>query len=70
MTPFQALNGYEPPNLKDLLIKDPNMPEVRIQLENSQKTIDLLKDKLAMAQNRMRQQADQHRTKREFEVGD
>ena len=32
--------------------------------------IELLKDNLIMAQNRMRQQVDQHRTKREFEVGD
>ena len=70
MTPFQALYGHEPTNWKDLVLKDTNVPEVRNQLENSQKTIDLLKDNLAMAQNHMRQQADQYRTKREFTVGD
>ena len=32
--------------------------------------IELLKDNLIMAQNRMMQQADQHSTEREFEVGD
>ena len=32
--------------------------------------IELLKDNLVMAQNRMRKQAYQRRTKREFEVGD
>ena len=70
MTPFQSLYGYEPPNWKDLVMKDTNVPELRNQLENSQKMIDLLKDNLAMAQNRMRPKLDQHRTEREFEVGD
>ena len=32
--------------------------------------IELLKDNLIMAQNRMRKQADQRITEREFEVGD
>ena len=32
--------------------------------------IKLLKDNLVTTQNRMRQQADQRRTEREFEVGD
>ena len=62
MTPFQALYGYEPPNWKDLVLKDTNVPKVINQLENSQKMIDLLKDNLAMEQNRMRQQANQRRT--------
>ena len=32
--------------------------------------MQVLKDNLTRAQNRMKQQADQHRTKREFEVED
>ena len=63
MTPFQDLYGYEPPNWKDLVLNDTNVPEVRNEIEK-------LKDNLIMAQNRMRQQADHRRTKREFEVGD
>ena len=70
MTPFQALYGYEPPNWKELVLNDTNLLELRTQLEKSQKMIELLKDNLVMAQNRMRQQADQQRTEREFEVGD
>ena len=70
MTPFQVLYGYEPPNWKALVLNDTNAPELRNQVEKSQKTIDLLKDNLIKAQNCMRQQADQHRTEREFEVGD
>ena len=70
MTPFQALYGYEPPNWKELVMKETNVPEVRNQLEKSQKMIELLKDNLYTIQNCVRQQADQCITKREFEVGD
>ena len=64
MTPFQALYGYEHPNWKELVMNDTNVLEVRNQLEKSQKTIELLKDNLVMAQNRMRKQADQRRIER------
>ena len=70
MTPFQDLYGYEPPNWKELVLNGTNVPEVKNQLEKSQKPIELLKYNLIMAHNRMRQQADQRRTEREFEVGD
>ena len=70
MTPFQDLYGYEPPNWKELVLNETNALEVRNQVEKSQKTIELLKDNLVMAQNCMRQQAYQRRTGREFEVGD
>ena len=39
-------------------------------IENQQQVLQLLKDNLTMAQNRMKQQADQHRSERSFEVGD
>ena len=55
MTPFQDLYGYEPPNWKELVLNETNVLEVRNQLEKSQKTIELLKDNLIMAQNHMRQ---------------
>jgi hypothetical protein len=37
---------------------------------NQQEVLKLLKDNLVMAQNRMKQQANQHHSEREFEVGD
>jgi hypothetical protein len=37
---------------------------------SQQEVLKLLKDNLVMAQNRMKQQADQHYVEREFEVGD
>ena len=40
------------------------------QIENQQQVLQILKDNLTMAQNRMKQQVDQHRSERIFEVGD
>ena len=39
-------------------------------LQHRDWTLTTLKDNLAMAQNRMKQQAYQHRSERSFEVGD
>ena len=39
-------------------------------IENQQQVLQILKDNLTMAHNRMKQQADQHRSERIFEVGD
>ena len=39
-------------------------------IEHQQQVLQILKDNLTMAQNRMKQQADKHRSERSFEVGD
>ena len=62
MTPFQALYGYAPPKWKELVQSDAKVPAVKSQLEENQRVMQLLKDNLTMAQNRMKQQADLHRT--------
>jgi hypothetical protein len=43
---------------------------VEEHIENQQQVLQLLKDNLTMAQNRMKQQADQHRSERSFGVRD
>jgi hypothetical protein len=43
---------------------------VEDHIENQQQVLQILKDNLTMAQNHMKQQADQHRSERIFEVGD
>jgi septum formation inhibitor MinC len=43
---------------------------VEDHIENQQRILQILKDNLTMAQNRMKQQVDQHRSERSFEVGD
>ena len=39
-------------------------------IEHQQQVLQLLKDNLVLAQNRMKQQADQHRSEISFDVGD
>jgi hypothetical protein len=70
MTPFQALYGYEPPSWKELATNHIKVVSVKDHLDESQKILQLLKENLTVARNRMKQQADQNRTEREFEVGD
>jgi hypothetical protein len=70
MTPFQALYGYQPPSWKELATNQTKVASVKDHLDESQKVVQILKENLATARNRMKQQADQHRTEREFEVGE
>ena len=70
MTPFQALYGYVPPRWKEFVQGDAKVLAVKIQLEQNQRVMQVLKDNLTMAQNCMIQQAGQHRTEREIEVAD
>jgi len=70
MTPFQALYGYKPPRWKDFALLDSRVPAVKDHLGESQRIINLLKENLTMARNRMKQQANQHRSEREFKEGD
>jgi hypothetical protein len=43
---------------------------VEDHIEHQQQVLQILKDNLTMAHNCMKQQADQHRSERSFEVGD
>jgi hypothetical protein len=43
---------------------------VEDHIENQQQVLQILKDNLTMAHNRMKQQADRHHSERSFEVGD
>ena len=70
MSPFMALYGYHPPSITSSLRYQSKVQAVEEHIENQQQVLQLLKDNLTMAQNRMKQQADQHRSERSFEVGD
>ena len=65
MKPFQALYSYEPLRWKEIIQGITKVPIVKYQLEDNQRIMQTLKDNLTMAQNRMKQQANQHRTERE-----
>ena len=70
MTPFQALYGYAPPKWKDIITNPARVASVKDHLEQNQKVVQILKENLNTARNRLKWQADRHRTKWEFEVGD
>ena len=69
MTPFIELYGYHPPSITSSLKEKSKFQAVEDHIENQQQILQILKDNLTMAQNRMKQ-ADQHRSERSFEVGD
>ena len=65
-----ALYGYHPPSITLSLRENSKVQAVEYHIEHQQEVLQLLKDNLNLAQNRMKQQADQHRSKRSFDVGD
>ena len=70
MTPFMALYGYEAPSFMDLVLGDSRVPKAKHFLQDSQDILRVLKDNIQQAQNQQKLYADQHRTERNFEVGD
>jgi hypothetical protein len=70
MKPFMALYGYHPPSITSSLKEKSKVQAVEDHIEHQQQVLQILKDNLTMAQNCMKQQADQHRSERSFEVGD
>jgi hypothetical protein len=69
-TPFEALYGYPPPTLLSYVPGTAANLAVDSQLRDRSTTISLLKEHLQLAQNRMKTQADRHRTERVFAEGD
>jgi hypothetical protein len=69
MTPFMSLYGYHPPSITSSLKEKYKVQVVEDHIKHQQ-VIQILKDNLTMAHNRMKQQADQHHSERSFEVGD
>ena len=65
-----ALYGYHLPSSTSSLRDQYEVKEVKEHIENQQQVLQILKDNLTLAQNRMKQQADQHRSERSFEVGE
>ena len=70
MAPYEAVYGKKPPSITSYLPRTSKVQEVETLLQNRDWTLATLKNNLAMAQNCMKQQADQCQFKRSFEVGD
>ena len=69
MSPFLELYRYHPPSITSPLKRNTKIQVVEDHIENQQEVLKMLKDNLVMAQNRMKQQENQHRSEGEFEVG-
>ena len=70
LTSFEALYGTAPPRLLDYVPGTSQVAVVDTLLHSRQQMLSLLKQNLVVAQARMKQQSDLHRTKREFQIGD
>ena len=70
MTPFIALYGYHPPSITYSVRDSSEVQAVEDHMKHQQEVLQLLKDNLNLAQNRMKQQANQHRSEQSFNVGD
>lgn len=70
MSPYQALFNQTPPMYIHYQAKDSSNHFVDSALQGRESTVQLLKDNLLKAQNRMKMQADKHRSERVFQVGD
>jgi hypothetical protein len=68
--PFMSLYGYHPSSIISSLKENSRVQVVEFHIEHQQQVLQILKDNLTMAQNRMKEQADQHHSERSFEVWD
>ena len=64
-----ALYGYHPPSITSSLRENPKVQAMEDHIEHQKEVLKLLKDK-NFAQNRMKQQENQHRSERSFNGGD
>jgi len=64
MTPFQALYGFHPPMVVEVVLLDCADDRARDILQNRQLAQQLIKDNLLKAQARIKHQADKNRSER------
>lgn len=70
MSPFEVVYGQKPRESGVLQLSDCSVPDLASWLKERELMQELLQQQLYKAQNRMKQQADKHRTERTFSVGD
>jgi hypothetical protein len=70
MTPFEAVYGHKPPSVLLYLLGTSKVQAVDQTLTVQEDILRTLKENLVMAQNRMKQQADQGHLERQFAEGD
>jgi hypothetical protein len=70
MTPFEAIYGQNPPSVLSYLPGVSMVQAVDQTLTVQEAILHTLKENLVMAQNHMKQKADQGRSERHFAEGD
>jgi hypothetical protein len=70
MTPFEAIYGQKPPSVLSYLLGVSKVQAVDQTLTVREAILHTLKENLVMAQNQMKQQADQGHSERQFAEGD
>jgi hypothetical protein len=70
MTPYEVVYGQKPLSLTSFLPGTSKVQGMDHTLHTREAILCLLKDNLVMAQNRIKQQANQHRSKCSFAIGD
>jgi hypothetical protein len=70
LTPFEVLYGHPPRHLGILNPHDCSVPDLAAWMTDRNFLSHLIQQQLNRAQQRMKHQADTHRTEREFSVGD
>ena len=65
-----VLYEYHPPSITSYLRENSKVQAVEDHIESQQEVLQPLKDNLNLAQNRMKQQENQHHSERSFDVGD
>lgn len=68
-TPYEVANGVSPPTLLTYVPGTTKVQAGEDELRDKDQALKLLKENLQKAQMRMKQNADKHRSKRNFEVG-
>jgi hypothetical protein len=70
---YSPKHKKDPKMGQDPVISTPSCAKVQAledQIKHQQQVLQILKDNLTMEQNHMKQQVDQHRSERSFELGD
>ncbi|XP_054791233.1 uncharacterized protein LOC129296671 [Prosopis cineraria] len=70
MTPFKVVYGQDPPVFLKLSGEPSAIEDVNEQIQVRNQIISLLRDNLAKAQSKMKEQANKHRRDVQFNVGD
>ena len=65
-----ALYEYQPVSITSYLRESSKVQAVEDHIEHQKEVLQLLKDNLNLAQNRMKQQENQHHSEISFDVGD